>query len=130
MVPPGRRKRGRPNQRWMDCVNRDTRAIGTTKDEVHDRTKWEQLEEEKKNIFCMLVVSRLPVLCLLSPQSLLSPVILDSVHPPLLRSSVSSLPLQFYHHLLPTYPVFLFSSHVRSLHHFNILSSTLWIFLT
>ena len=21
-VPPGRRKRGRPNQRWMECVNR------------------------------------------------------------------------------------------------------------
>ena len=36
----GRRKRGSPKQRWMDCVNRDMRAIGTTKDEVHDRTGW------------------------------------------------------------------------------------------
>ena len=27
-------------QRWMDCVNRDMRAIGTTKDEVHDGTGW------------------------------------------------------------------------------------------
>ena len=26
--------------RWMDCVNRHMRAIGTTKDEVHDRTGW------------------------------------------------------------------------------------------
>ena len=24
----------------MDCVNRDMRAIGATKDEVHDRTGW------------------------------------------------------------------------------------------
>ena len=43
MVPPGRRKRGRPNQRWMDCVNRDMRAIGTTKDEVHDITSWRRI---------------------------------------------------------------------------------------
>ena len=40
MVPPGRRRRGRPKQRWVDCVNRDVRAIGTTEDEVHDRTSW------------------------------------------------------------------------------------------
>ena len=36
-VTPERRKRGRPKQRWMNCVNRDIRA---TKDEVHDRTSW------------------------------------------------------------------------------------------
>ena len=43
MVPPGRRKRGRPKQRWMDCVNRDMRAIGTTSDEVHDRNGWRRI---------------------------------------------------------------------------------------
>ena len=43
MVPPGRRKRGRPKKRWMDCVNRDMRVIGTTKDEVHDRTGWKRI---------------------------------------------------------------------------------------
>ena len=43
MVPPGRRKRGRPKQRWMDCINRDMRAIGMTKDEVHDRTGWRRI---------------------------------------------------------------------------------------
>ena len=36
MVPPGR-------QRWMDCVNRDMRAIGTTNDEVRDRTGWRRI---------------------------------------------------------------------------------------
>ena len=43
VVPPGRRKRGRPKQRWMDCVNRDMRAIGTTSDKVHDRTGWRRI---------------------------------------------------------------------------------------
>ena len=43
MVPSERRKRGRPKQRWMDCVNRDMRAIGMTKDEVHDRTGWRRI---------------------------------------------------------------------------------------
>ena len=43
MIPPGRRKRGRPKQRWMDCVNRDMRAIGTTKDYVLDRTGWRRI---------------------------------------------------------------------------------------
>ena len=43
MVPPGRRKRGRPKQRWMECINRDMRATGTTKDEVHDRTGWRRI---------------------------------------------------------------------------------------
>ena len=42
-VPPGRRKRGRPKQRWMGSVNRDMRAIGTTKDYVHDRTGWRRI---------------------------------------------------------------------------------------
>ena len=70
MVPPGRRKRGRPKQRWMDCVNRDMRAIGTTKDEVHDRTGgrrivsaaanpqpgWDQLEEEEDSRECQMTV--------------------------------------------------------------------------
>ena len=43
MVPPGRRKRGRPKQRWMDGVNRDMRAIGTTQYEVHDITGWRRI---------------------------------------------------------------------------------------
>ena len=43
MVPPGSRRSGRPKQRWMDCVNRDMRAIGTMKDEVHDRTGWRRI---------------------------------------------------------------------------------------
>ena len=40
MVPRERRIRGRPKQRWTHCVNQDMRDIGTTEDEVHDRTGW------------------------------------------------------------------------------------------
>ena len=38
IVLHGRRKRGRPTQRWMDCANRDTSAIEPTEDDVHDIT--------------------------------------------------------------------------------------------
>ena len=66
MVPSDRRRRGSPTERWMDCVNQDMRAIGTTKDEVHNITgwmilfsvchsdptiKWERLEEEKEEVY-------------------------------------------------------------------------------
>ena len=43
MAPPGKRRRGRPKQIWMDCVNRDMRAIGTTKDEGFNRTGWRRI---------------------------------------------------------------------------------------
>ena len=43
MAPPGRRMRGTLKQRWVDCVSRDKRATGTTKDEVHDRTGWRRI---------------------------------------------------------------------------------------
>ena len=42
-VPPWRRKRCRPKQRWVDCAKRDMRAVGTTQDEVHDRTGWRRI---------------------------------------------------------------------------------------
>ena len=37
------KKASKTEQRWMDGVNRDMRAIGTTKDEVHDRTGWRRI---------------------------------------------------------------------------------------
>ena len=36
-------EKGPSKQRWMNCVNRDMRAIETTKDEVHDRTGWRRI---------------------------------------------------------------------------------------
>ena len=40
MAPPGRRRRGRSKQRWIDCVKSDKRAIGAAEEDVHDRTGW------------------------------------------------------------------------------------------
>ena len=38
MVPRGRRQIKRPNQKWVDSIDRDLRAIGTTKHDVDDRS--------------------------------------------------------------------------------------------
>ena len=43
MIPPGRRRRGRPKLRLMDCVNRDMRAIEATVDEVHAKSGWRKI---------------------------------------------------------------------------------------
>ena len=39
----GRRRRGRPKRRWMDCVKDDLRSKGLTGDEVWDRSRWRTL---------------------------------------------------------------------------------------
>ena len=40
MMPPGRRKRGRPKLRWMDCVRDDMKIIGVTENETSNRENW------------------------------------------------------------------------------------------
>ena len=40
---PGRRKRGRPRRRWMDCIKDDLREKRLTGDEVWDRNRWRTL---------------------------------------------------------------------------------------
>ena len=39
----GRRRRGRPRRRWMDCIGEDLRGKGLTGEEVHDRPMWRRL---------------------------------------------------------------------------------------
>ena len=39
----GRRRRGRPKRRWMDCISDDMRSKGLIGDEVWDRSKWRTL---------------------------------------------------------------------------------------
>ena len=41
----GRRKRGRPRQRWKDTVKSDMSCWGLEQEDVHDRTIWHSLIE-------------------------------------------------------------------------------------
>ena len=36
----GKRKRGRPEKRWIDSINEDMQLLNLTKDDAHDRLKW------------------------------------------------------------------------------------------
>ena len=40
MVPPEKRRRGRPKLRWMDCVRKDLEAMGTREEEALSRETW------------------------------------------------------------------------------------------
>ena len=109
MVAPGRRKRRRPKQIWMDCVKRDMRAIGTTKDEVHDitcwrrstvswthTTKWERLEEESLPIAIPLRISlsHSPSLIINAPRNM-KIVTTSTIVPPTVTSSIFPVVLTF-----------------------------------
>ena len=40
MVVPGKRPRGRPRGRWMECARRDMQALRITPEDAQDRTSW------------------------------------------------------------------------------------------
>ena len=40
MIVPGKRPRGRPRGRWMDCVRRDMQELQITSEYAQDRTFW------------------------------------------------------------------------------------------
>ena len=40
MIVLGKRPRGRPRGRWMDCVGRDMQGLGITQEDAQDRTFW------------------------------------------------------------------------------------------
>ena len=40
MRVPGKRPRGRPRGRWMDCVRREMQALRITPEDARDRTFW------------------------------------------------------------------------------------------
>uniref|UniRef100_A0A914WD71 Reverse transcriptase domain-containing protein n=1 Tax=Plectus sambesii TaxID=2011161 RepID=A0A914WD71_9BILA len=42
LSPPGRRPRGRPKKRWMDCMKEDMRALQLTPEDAQDRVKWKK----------------------------------------------------------------------------------------
>ncbi len=39
MAIPGRRPRGKPKKRWMECVGKDMEVVCATPDDVFDRAK-------------------------------------------------------------------------------------------
>ena len=40
MTVPGKRPRGRPRGKWMDCVQRDMQTLRITPEDAQDRTFW------------------------------------------------------------------------------------------
>ena len=40
MRVPGKRPRGRPRGRWMECVRRDMQALRITPEDAQDKTFW------------------------------------------------------------------------------------------
>ena len=40
MVPPGKRRRGRPKLRWMGCVRKDLEVMGAREEEALSRETW------------------------------------------------------------------------------------------
>ena len=40
MRVPGKRPRGRPRARWMDCVRKDMQELRITPEDIKDRTFW------------------------------------------------------------------------------------------
>ena len=43
MEVQGRRKRGRPKKRWIDCVKEDLRTRNIDETDVYNRTRWRRL---------------------------------------------------------------------------------------
>ena len=41
--PDGKRRRGRPQQRWDDNVKADLKFLGLTREDAQDRAKWRKL---------------------------------------------------------------------------------------
>jgi hypothetical protein len=47
----GRKGRGRPKERWKDCVNYDLREKKLSGHEVHNRAAWKSLTQNTYPIF-------------------------------------------------------------------------------
>ena len=40
MIVPGKRPKGRPRGRWVDCIRRDMQELRITLEDAQDRTFW------------------------------------------------------------------------------------------
>ena len=43
MEPPGKRRRGRPKLRWLDCITSDMKDMGATEEDAKDRLRWKTI---------------------------------------------------------------------------------------
>ena len=54
IVAPGKRRKGAPLRRWMDCVKADMKELGIEKELAQDRSRWRRATHMADPKACIL----------------------------------------------------------------------------